>query len=142
MRTCISLLFVIAFTLLCSVESLACLCPKETPPGTEAPLPDINKVDAVVSGKVADIRTVSSKWLSITIKVEQSWKGEISDEMTIFTRRTSCDYVFTKGESYLIYANAHPSGKGFVTNVCLGNKKLIDANRDLEALGIGKLRGK
>jgi hypothetical protein len=138
MKTCLSVLCVITFALLCSVESFACTCPRENPPGTESILPDITKVKAVFSGKVIDIRMTGSKELSVTIKVEKTWKGELPNEVTVFTSRTTCGYVFTKGESYLVYANAHSSGKGFFTDVCIGNKKLVDAKRNLEALGVGK----
>jgi hypothetical protein len=142
MKSCLSVLCVITFALLCCVECFACTCPRENLPGTEAPLPDINKVEAVFSGEVTDIRMAGRKWLSITIKVEQSWRGEIPEAVTIFTSRNTCGYVFTKGESYLVYANTYPSGNGFTTDTCKGNKKLIDAKRNLEALGVGKTIGK
>jgi hypothetical protein len=47
-----------------------------------------------------------------------------------------CEYPFTEGERYLVYAYAEEGG--LQTSYCARTKKLAEADKDLKALGRGK----
>ncbi len=82
----------------------------------------------------------------IKFQVERWWKGEATTEVFLVTSstrnadgtssRSSCDYNFTDGESYLIYAFG--KGSELRTNFCSRTRPLTKAGEDLKILGEGK----
>jgi hypothetical protein len=139
------LLLASALLLFFSDAAFGCVC-VSIPSVTDS----LKKADAVFSGRV---ESISNK--RATLKIEQVWKGELSDEVvmllggsTFKPRRkatikfpfTSCDYEFDVGERYLIYAS-RMGGKYFRTWRCTRTRRLQDAGEDLRELGPGKLSG-
>jgi hypothetical protein len=91
---------------------------------------------AIFSGKVTRIaETTDSKYIQITFKLEQSWKGARTREKSLFQENvlTDCDFVFKVGEEYLVYA--HGDSEKLSTNVCTRTKRLADAAADIKELG-------
>jgi hypothetical protein len=106
-------------------------------------MPDVREsfdyADAVFAGEVIDIvepqtadekASVSELFYTIKFKVEKSWKGTSSQEITVFSRNSkkncfSYPEVFL-GEKYLIYANtAYENGaymKGLLVISGCGNR--------------------
>lgn len=85
--------------------------------------------------------------LVIKFEVDRFWKGSLTGETFLVTDETraadgtstgsSCDYSFSEGESYLVYAG---SRDGFYrTHACSGTRPLKSAGGDLKILGEGKI---
>lgn len=81
----------------------------------------------------------------VKFQVERWWKGEATDEIILATSetknsdgtgsRSSCDYYFKEGETYLVYA--YGKGSELRTHAC-ARTRLLDKNEDLNILGEGK----
>ena len=91
------------------------------------------------SGEIIGINKIpKSLDVLIKIKVEESWKGILSEEITIKTDLSSCGYRFEIGMSYLIFASG--SDKDILTTgECSFNRKLFKAAEELKILGKGKI---
>ena len=126
------------------IDVLACSC--------SLPIPKLSlkkqvikaqkNADVVISGKVLEItKQPENFYVSVRLQLENSWKGNSSKEITIFTGlgNGDCGYPFEVGESYLIYANSSDENKNkLVTNICRRTTNLSDATEDLKILGKGK----
>jgi hypothetical protein len=91
---------------------------------------------AIFSGKVTRIaETADSKYIQITFKVEQSWKGAPSREKSLIRENvlTDCDFGFEVGDEYLVYAHGDP--EKLSTDTCTRTKRLVDATMDIKELG-------
>lgn len=67
----------------------------------------------------------------------QVWKGgKKLKDFTVKGGSSDCDYSFTEGEKYLVFAKREKGS--YVSNLCSGNKPLALANKDILWL---KLRG-
>lgn len=109
---------------------LACDCPPLTV------TQERRTAKAIFSGKVTQIaETADSKYIQITFKVEQSWKGAPARETSLFRENvmTDCDFVFKVGEEYLVYARG--DSKKLSTDRCTRTTKLVDAAADIKELG-------
>lgn len=101
----------------------------------------IDQADIIFSGTCI---FVNSNWISggqkYVFQVDQTWKRRI-DSLYIVNSKWIQDggYVFKKDEQYLVYVD-----KGFTpkTNICMGNKRLAEAEADLQLLGEGKAPAK
>ena len=107
--------FVAIFLFLASDVAQGCVCfglpEKPTPEQARAMLvKDYNQALSVFSGEVVALDTFKVKF-----KVDQVWKGDFGDEVTMstgakdngdgtLTLSSSCDYSFKLGEKYLVYA--------------------------------------
>jgi len=151
----------VAIWLFCNAASIfACGCLGIT---TEKA---IKKSSAVFSGKVVGFeyrkgipnefmdeqsketrkKLVDYETLVVKIQVEQWWKGDVPMEIFLLTAETreadgtmtisSCDYFFSKDESYLIFAGG--KGNEYRTRACSRTQKLTQAEKDLKILGEGK----
>ncbi len=64
---------------------------------------------------------------AVTLQVDVSWKGPVTPEMVVVTRRhtPSCGYPFRQGEEYLVLAYISRSGSGGITTGwCSGTSPL------------------
>ncbi|MGM0836232.1 MAG: hypothetical protein ACQEV7_08750 [Bacillota bacterium] len=124
------------FSLPFSSSSYACSC---FPPGT--PFAELEKSDAVFSGKVINVKTDDST-LKAKISVKESWKGMDSKEVTVHTAIDSagCGVNFETGKEYIIYSSLE-DGK-YITYLCSRTAELAYAQDDLTELGEGTVPSK
>ena len=110
----------------------ACSC---LPPGT--PLEELNKSDAVFSGKAASIAQDGYGYI-VTFEAERAWKGVDAPVVKVRTAQDSaaCGYAFTTGEKYLVYAYKGDDGS-LSTGLCSRTAPLSDAASDVAAIGSG-----
>jgi hypothetical protein len=91
----------------------------------------------VFKGKVVEITKIEgeSSIYRVKFNVDLSWKYLTEKEVTIETsQQTSlCDYSFTVGEEYLVYAK-FDSNKTFKVSVCSRTNPIKSAQEDLKFL--------
>ena len=119
------------FILVLILTSLAvpCSCLEITP---EQAFED---ADIVFSGLVRDIALGDSgTYFEATIDVDDLWKGEVSDEITVLTEIDSaaCGFSFDIGYEYLVYAYSYDWG--IYTNICTRTNLLDYSSEDLDFL--------
>ena len=128
--------------LLASPAVFACTClPHAGEPIQKVVAKARNESRAVFSGTVVAIdRKPGDLSVAVRFEVEKFWKGALKKEVTVFTGigGGDCGYVFEVGQRYLVYAYTH-NETGLGTNICQRTASLIDAAKDLKALGKGKL---
>lgn len=98
-------------------------------------------MDAKRTGKPIEYET-----LVVKVQVEKWWKGDVPTEIFLITDETknadgttsvsSCNYRFSKDESYLIFAGGKENE--YRTNNCSRTQKMAEAEKDLKILGEGK----
>jgi hypothetical protein len=113
----------------------------------ENPAKELEKSDAVFSGKVTDIKSHEQaknvfERVEAVIQVDSAWKGIEEKTVSVFTAAHSatCGYGFRQGEAYLVYAGRSPQGR-LSTTICSRTRRLKDAGDDLRELGPGKKVG-
>ena len=108
-----------------SAEALGCVCvgePNITPEKIRADRAKaFEEAATVFSGEV-----VMLDRFTVRFRVEKIWKGPLAEEISMLTGAkdngdgtlniSSCDYGFTKGERYLVYAYGPPGE--LKTHVC------------------------
>ncbi|MFQ5380070.1 MAG: hypothetical protein ACE5EF_00400 [Dehalococcoidia bacterium] len=96
---------------------------------------------AVFTGTVSDIRAegTSSRWLTVALTAEETWKGVEPGLVTIrtATAEASCGFSFEDGRRYLVYASAEGQGTLSVS-FCSRTALASQATADLEVLGPGR----
>ena len=93
---------------------------------------------AVSVGEVMQIlETTEGLSRSVKFRVENVWKGKLSQEVTIFTGQGGgdCGFPFEVGAIYLVYASG--SNESLSTNRC-GRTVPRSEDGDLKLLGKGK----
>jgi hypothetical protein len=102
--------------------------------------------DAIFVGKVVRLEVDEAAtaeapdWIGdvilVTLRVVATAKGQVDEtvDMQTSTGCCYCDFVFSIGEQYLIYAKR--DGAKLETGLCSGSKLLSDAARDLDHLGL------
>lgn len=150
--------FVLTFMFLAFNNALACIChgPEESDKDftrllTKTITEEFNKSTIVFEGKVIAAEYVPSndeiyktklnpEVLIIKLKFDKWWKGKVEEEVILSTDRArffegevsnSCDYGFTVGKTYLVYASGK-AGK-LKANYC-STKQIQNAERDIEEL--------
>jgi hypothetical protein len=97
----------------------------------------LKAVDAVFTAEV-----VARDMLGATLRVEKVWKGTIGDQVMMrHATRTgqdeitysSCDFVFTAGQRYVVFAVAEPGGV-MVAHHCGSTARLDSAGKTLQIL--------
>ncbi len=121
-------------------------CSCATPP---PPLVALGRADGVFSGEVIrrrDPEAGDEIWSSMspiyyTLRVEDVWKGDISDTVAVRTAGSSasCGYPFRMDESYLVYATRDSTG--WRTGLCTRTKSSNRAADDLAAFADADLTG-
>lgn len=109
--------------------------------GDGSPRSKMHHAKAVFVGQVLEIREATtsereeySNAYIVRLRVERYWKGTKTNEVNVETDMTGCGPYFRVGEKFLVYG----MGKRLNT-ACSGTRKLEYAEKDLEALGPGKL---
>jgi hypothetical protein len=65
--------------------------------------------DTVVWRRAARSRHLDSVRLDlVTLKVQRAWKGANADTLQVISGPGTCEYPFTNGESYVVFAYASP----------------------------------
>jgi hypothetical protein len=129
----------VLFLLFCNGAAVACECGR-TPTVAEA----LEGADVVFAGKVISIRGYRASF-----QVERVWKGSLPASAVSFmheivierrgrrrrvlVREGGCDFTFTEGESYLVYAE----GRRLKPVICSRTTRLEFAKTDLNELGTG-----
>jgi hypothetical protein len=94
---------------------------------------------AVFVGKVMQVLPKPEGYgVSVKFRVENIWKGKLSQEVTIFTGQGGgdCGYRFEVGESYLVYASG--SNERLSTNICQRTAPRSESG-DTKVLGKSKI---
>src|SRR5688572_10871 len=107
MKKAIYISLALTLFLLTSAEnSFACSCLFSDKPLNVQVKEAFNDSTAIFSGEVISITPTSEYEVAVKIKVEKSWKGKFSKEVTITTAKDSamCGYRFEADKKYLVYA--------------------------------------
>lgn len=112
---------------------------------------DAQEAAAVFSGKAVAQEYVgrsvgSGESIAYRFKVERVWKGEVAEEMLLYTQQVRFpnglisfldeDFIPQQGERYLVFAYRGEGGR-FTTRTCSRSRKLEKADADLGVLGVG-----
>jgi hypothetical protein len=122
-------------------DAFACVCsldPNPTPEKIKADrLKAFDNASAVFTGEV-----VFRDMLTVKFKVNKIWKGEASDEIAMLTgtkengdgtfTSSSCDYNFSKGQKYLVYAYGLPGE--MKTHACSRTASIKYAEKEMQGL--------
>ena len=76
----------------------------------------------------------SSDLMGVRFEVSQTWKGEQTNELTVYTESSgaSCGYEFEQGKEYLVFAS---KGEGKLrTGLCSETQLLSEAQEDINSL--------
>ncbi|GAM13163.1 cbiN domain protein [Mesobacillus selenatarsenatis SF-1] len=95
---------------------------------------ELESSEAVFSGKIIDITTEKNN-RKILFEVEETWKGVSQTEIILKDEWSSCSLNFSKGESYLVYADDFQGE--MTSDICNRTKALSGAGEDLATLGKG-----
>ena len=126
-------------------EVHACKC---AVPGS--PSEELGKFDAVFEGQVVSVRHsfdpnvtpyTPDDRTTVGLDVSAVWKGVVHARMYITTPPTggSCEFTFTEGEPYIVYAYDSAYGdSSYTASICSRTAPLGQAQADLGALGEGQ----
>jgi hypothetical protein len=92
---------------------------------------------AVFSGEVLDLKN-GGTYIEARFRVERSWKGVETEEVTVLADRTVESPHYRVGEKYLVFAYTRDAQ--LFTGNCSRTKKVEYAEEDLRQLGEGKVR--
>lgn len=89
------------------------------------------RADAVFEGQVTDVAPDRVA----TLAVGRAFKGKPGTRAVVGGTGSNCDYFFTKGERYLVFARAGQGGT-WTTSICTRTANVADpsAKKDLAAL--------
>ncbi len=127
----VSLLFLAAYIVANVDAAFPCSCASSGGPATA-----FHESDAVFSGTVVDITPSGNYGQIVTFDVDRTWKGSNEPTISISQEGTTCDFSFSAGQSWLVYAYGKSS---LSTNVCTETKPLENAQQDLSVLGTGQI---
>jgi hypothetical protein len=123
------------------IEARACTC--DLPRGNLTLRQQVKKAQkhsqAVFLGNVIQIlQKPESYGVLVRFRVENAWKGKLTQEVTVFTGHGGgdCGYRFEVGESYLVYA--YGSNERLSTNICQRTAPRSEGG-DIKLLGKGKI---
>ncbi len=135
---------VFALLMFLQIDALACRCVVDPDQTLEQNInAHLKNAKAVFSGEVREIypfffgQNIPGKDILVKIRVDESWKEILPEEINIVTDNSSCGYRFEKGKSYLVFANSSDE-YDLTTAKCLPNKELENATEELRILGEGK----
>jgi hypothetical protein len=137
MKKVLILLLVAFYAVLPVGRAEACSC---IPP--EPPHAALAKATAVFSGRVVGIDepafpTNSLEPVHITLNVERSWKGPLTEEIEVRTAisSASCGFTFEENKEYLVYANGDVND--LQVSLCSRTALIENASADLASFGRG-----
>ncbi len=131
MRIVLSMVLSLGLLAVLTRAAYACECLDKRSPREEMRRSKVVFVGTVVE---ADVDGRNS---SYRLRVEKSWKGSVSEFITISTADGTCSHSFDIGERYLVYALVERNA--LWTNICMRTAPLRDAAKDLKVLGRGKV---
>jgi hypothetical protein len=134
----LAILSILLFVFLPASHALGCVCFKRTPKQLNAErLGDLSKAKVVFAGEVISLDTFRVKF-----RVDRLWKGQQRKEITMVTgaidngngtvTTTTCDYVFKKGQIYLVWAYGPP--ERLRTDTCTRTALSEYAKTEMKAL--------
>jgi len=138
-------IFAVRFIFLCGAMLLftdsasACLCRPGSPGKAFARAK--KSASVVFAGQALEVVNGFSSgqfrgW-RITFRVHKSWKGELRQEVVVFTGPDDCAAYFEVGKEYLVFA-APDAEQRLKTNVCMQTGLLSRSAENLKRLGKGK----
>lgn len=123
--------------LACPQLALACKCvPASTGEARK-------RAEVVFVGTVIDSqRELSPNGLEwrVRLKVEDFWKGDVKDEVVVYTDTSDCAVSFEVGKKYLVYARRQEGRGRLFTHLCMKTGPADAAAEDLAKLGRPKQR--
>lgn len=131
MRLVLTLVVAVPLLFAQTSQVRACSCG-----GTASPSEEMRVSGSVFHGIARSIDDDdSSRENRVEFAVLTVWKGEIAEEITVFTSDTSddCGYKFHEGVEYIVYASRETSWVG----ICGRTASISAAGADLEELGPG-----
>lgn len=99
------------------VNAHACSCAQSTPQQ------QAQRADAVFTGTVGGITSVSQLRTSYSFSVETVYKGSVGSMVTIYSDTVggACGANFIARSRYTVFATANPQEGGLATSSCAGN---------------------
>lgn len=99
----------------------------------------IDQTEVIFSGTVEDVRASGDMQFSVSMSIDEDWKGlEASEraEVTVYTAKDSaaCGYAFEEGEEYLVYGYRDAETDVVRVGLCSATKLLDQADEDLALL--------
>ena len=131
----------LAFLIFTNTEVHACSCIQRDETLTQQVRKAKTDARAIFSGKVLEVvRKPENHEVVVKFRVDKSWKGNVSKQMTITTGADSamCGYNFEVGKSYLIYAQGSDTSS-LQTNICTRTAQYAAAKADIKVLGRAKI---
>ncbi len=142
-----AMLVALSGVLIATAPAFACTC--EPPP---PPLDALEGADAVFAGEVVSIEESpigddgiwsSADPVTVTLSVDEVWKGLAVQDVTILTVSSgdSCGFGFDEDERYLVYAyrNSYDFPGKLSTHLCSRTRPTNFAAEDLAVLGEGRV---
>ena len=74
----------------------------------------------------------------VRLKVDRYWKGQVTEEMVVFTGPGNCASYFRVGDEYLIFAYVPSDAEHLYTDVCMQTGPVGLQAYNLKRLGKGK----
>lgn len=116
-------------------SALACSCMMP-----ESTLQSVDDSSAVFLGTVEKISKTSQWETSVTINVQEEWKGDVSvgADVTVITANDSaaCGYQFMEDQEYLVYAHRNEATGKLGVSLCSSTKTKAEAADDLKVLAM------
>ena len=104
----------------------ACSCA-----GSTLPCEAAGQADAIFVGHVVAIASATGSPTSqVELAVVEQFRGLRSPQITLSMGGSNCDYPFTMGESYIVYAHRSQDGQ-LSTSICTRTRPVAEANEDL-----------
>jgi hypothetical protein len=72
--------------------------------------------------------------LTVTFKVEESFRGTTSPTVSVVSGGDLCGFPFSKGKRYLVFADSHPGDPRLHVDICSETKWASEAGDDLAYL--------
>ena len=76
----------------------------------------------------------------VKLKIERYWKGQLDEEVIVFTGRNDCAAHFAVGDEYLVLAYVPDGERDLYTNVCMKTGLVRLSANELKWLGKPKRR--
>jgi hypothetical protein len=118
---------VMSVPVLTAADVYGCQCREREPPCSQYKNADVVFVGSVV--------TITSEGLGprkkIVFSIEQNVKGLRSSTAELVSGASSCDYSFSEGKAYLVYAYRNSERNELYTHYCTRTSELSNATSDL-----------
>ena len=128
-RLALRLVFMVVMSVpvLTAADVYGCQCREREPPCSQYKNADVVFVGSVV--------TITSEGLGprkkIVFSIEQNVKGLRSSTAELVSGASSCDYSFSEGKAYLVYAYRNSERNELYTHYCTRTSELSNATSDL-----------